>query len=633
MRFNRKSLHNNLCLWFLVGIILSACNRKLTPSATQPAVEITPTVMPAQTALPLRELTICTADEPDNLYLYGGFANRAKWNIFEAIYDGPIDVIDGQPVPVIVESIPSLENGGLVLLPAEVVAGQPIVDARGELAVLSAGVSVRPSGCQSSACAIIWDGSSPLNMDRMQLSFTFIENLRWSDGQPLTASDSLFSFTQSKIEPGTQQQWALDRTTDYQAPDATHVVWQGLPGFTTSNISPFLWLPLPQHQLGNLTREEFLAQGSAVTLPLSWGAYRVDGWAVGEQILLSANPAYFRAAEGLPAYDRLVFKFIPNADDALQAWKQGDCQVLDESYHLENGMDQILQDPAIDQADLHIIKGPSWSGLVFGITPAAYDDGYTPQYGDRERFFDDVRTRQAFAQCIDRQMIVDKLTWGLSEVPSDIFDFPGIGVPLAYDQEAGKALLEQAGWKDFEGDALTTRQAWGVAGVTNGTLLQLNLFTTTGGFNQQAATLISESLAGCGVELTLVTYPPEELFAPGPQGVLFGRQFDMALFAWAGRDQNTCAPYQGWQIPRQSNYWVGTNLGGFDEWVYDQACSDVSLSIDPGSLSTQLEALSNATPVIPVAYDLRVILVHSDIGFQVLDHNLRSAFSAIESAN
>ncbi len=614
-------------------MVLSACNPKVTPTSPQPEVEITPTVALEQTPLPPRELSICTADEPDNLYLYGGFVNRAKWNILEAIYDGPIDVIDGQAVPVIVESIPSLMNGGLVLLPTEVVAGQPIVDARGELSVLSAGVSVRPSGCQSSACALIWDGSSPLLMDIMQLTFAFIKGLSWSDGQPLTASDSHFSYTQSKIEPSTQQQWALDRTTGYQAPDATHIVWQGLPGFTTSNISPFLWLPLPQHQLANLTREELLAQGSAAILPLGWGAYRMDEWAIGEQVVLSANPAYFRVDEGLPPYDQLTYKFITSAEDALEAWKQGDCQVLDESYHLENRLEQILQDPAITQSDLHIIKAPSWSGLVFGITPAAYDDGYTPQYGDRERFFDDVRTRQAFAQCIDRQRIVDTLTWGLSEVPAGIFGISGIGIPMVYDPEEGKALLEQVGWKDFEGDDLTTRQAWGVAGVTNGILLQIHLATTAGGFNQLAANHIQESLAGCGVELTIDSYSPEEMFAPGPEGLLFGRQFDLALFAWAGGDQNTCALYQSWQTPRQANYWVGTNLGGFGDEVFDQVCSDVRLSIEAGTQSAQVEALNNSMPVMPITFDLRVILAHSDVGLSVIDHNLRSAFSAIESAN
>lgn len=43
------------------------------------------------------------------------------------------------------------------------------------------------------------------------------------------------------------------------------------------------------------------------------------------------------------------------------------------------------------------------------------------------------------------------------------------------------------------------------------------------------ANLIVQNLADCGIAVTHTSLPAEELYAPGPDGVLFGRQFDMRL--------------------------------------------------------------------------------------------------------
>jgi peptide/nickel transport system substrate-binding protein len=67
----------------------------------------------------------------------------------------------------------------------EVIAGDEVLDASGELAALSAGLRVLPSGCTSPDCAITWDGADALQMDRLVLRYRLLPGLTWSDGDAI----------------------------------------------------------------------------------------------------------------------------------------------------------------------------------------------------------------------------------------------------------------------------------------------------------------------------------------------------------------------------------------------------------------------------------------------------------------
>ena len=633
MRVSRVSAINLkikelLLLLVILSLGLAACK----PIGTQEGktqtttADATAVIEPTTTPTPLKELTVCMAQEPESLYLYDGRSNRSKWNILEALYDGPIDVIGGVATPVIIERIPSLENGDLSLQAVVVSPGQEIIDANGQLVVFKQGAFVRPAGCQRSDCAVMWDGKGEFSMDVMTLKFTLKADITWSDGKALTAADSVFSYQVAKDEATPGSRWAIHRTGSYAAEDERTIAWQGIPGFITSEISQFLWVPLPGHMLGELSAAELLADETANFSPLGWGAYRLAIWTRGEQITFSANENYFRAGESLPFYDRLIYKFIASTDEALSALDQGTCDILDESYTLENRFGALLTGQADDAWNLHILTGPEWDGLVFGIKPAAYDDGYTPQYGDRVDFFGDARTRQAFGYCIDRQRINAEVLLNV------MTDFPGITGPSTdlYNVEEGARLLDAVGWKDVDVDPTTPRQAWGVTGIPNGTAFSVQLLTTNSTMHTQTAHVIQGSLAACGVEVTWQALTPEELFAPGPEGALFGRQFDLALFAWATSGGNACGLYQGWQVPTKGNAWIGTNLGGYQNTGYDQACSDALLSLDANSADDLVELFYDQLPVIPISYRFRVVMTSREIEIDAQLFSDRSWLSAIE---
>jgi len=112
---------------FILLFILSACDLPAPDPSQIPQTETdiaTTESMPTDTPVPVppRKLTICMAEEPHSLYLYDGRNDKAKRNVLDALYDGPIDRVGYKLQAVILEEIPDLAGGGLRL---ETIAVQP----------------------------------------------------------------------------------------------------------------------------------------------------------------------------------------------------------------------------------------------------------------------------------------------------------------------------------------------------------------------------------------------------------------------------------------------------------------------------------------------------------------------------
>jgi peptide/nickel transport system substrate-binding protein len=237
------------------------------------------------------------------------------WSILEAVYDGPFDARGFTNQPVILEKIPSLADGDASLRPVSVQKGDVVVDVQGNPVALEVGTRVLPAGCSRPDCATAWDGTSPLSMDQLVVSFKLIADIKWSDGTPLTAADSVFSYHIAADPATPSYKYVLDRTYAYTAVDEQSVQWVGLPGFFEQRFGSFYWLPLPSHLLGNKSAADILADSSVNRSPLGWGPYVIQEWTAGDHITLRKNENYFRAAEGLPAFETLVFRFVGSAAD------------------------------------------------------------------------------------------------------------------------------------------------------------------------------------------------------------------------------------------------------------------------------------------------------------------------------
>jgi peptide/nickel transport system substrate-binding protein len=350
----------------------------------------------------------------------------------------------------------------------------------------------------------------------------------------------------------------------------------------------------------------------------------IQDWVAGDHITLLKNPYYFRAAQGYPKFDQLEFRFISDPNAAISELTAGRCDILDPSVHLDTqvALLQQMQEAGTIKASFAPGMAIEWLGL--GIVPATNDDGINLAKGDRPDILADLRTRQAIALCLDRQRVADTVLFGESSVP---LSFVPVDHPLynatvfsyKFDPTAGGQLLDQIGWKDLDANPATPRQAVTVKGVPAGTSLSLNYYSTPATQRRQVADILSQSLAQCGIGVKVGYYAQNDLYAPGPVGLLFGRRFDLIEYAMStDAVEPPCDWFTSNEIPYAVNHWVGTNVSGYKNADYDTACHAAHLAL-PGE-SSYADSFKQAQtifatdlPSIPLYYRLKVAASRADL--------------------
>jgi len=282
---------------------------------------------------------------------------------------------------------------------------------------------------------------------------------------------------------------------------------------------------------------------------------------------------------------------------------------------------------------LDVVSAPSDRGLRLDLGMAA-----VPDYRQAD-FFGDVRVRQAIAQCIDRQTIVDAVAYGLGVVPDSYLSpehplAPGVDVShWSYDPVAGRRSLEQAGWLDEDEDGVL--EANEVEGVRDGTPFEITLLTASeSAAAGQVARIVRANLADCGIRVHLESQPFDKLLAEGPQGPLFGRRFDLVVRDSRFASASQCARYLSWEVPAEAR-WDRPNYTGYSNPNYDTACQ-AALQALPGTARyveahRQAQAIfSTELPSIPLFVWPRVTVTRTRVQHLQLDPTSPSELWNIE---
>jgi peptide/nickel transport system substrate-binding protein len=634
------SLHRLALIFCGLLIILAglvACGSKPPTATALPAVSESAT--PSATAIPPRTLTICLGQEPASLFPVNNPSSAAR-AILEAVYGGPVNTNSYGYQPVILKDLPSLANGDAQLFQKSVYIGDEVVDATDTPVTLAVGTKIRPAGCRSDTCAVVYDGKGAIQMDQMQVTFRLLPGVTWSDGQPLTAQDSVYAYTLAADPSAVDPNYLVERTKSYEAAGTLTVQWWGKPGFIDSTYLTNFWPPLPSHLWNQIAAGQLADSPEPSHSPVGWGPYVIKEWVAGDHITLTKNPHYFRAAQGLPKVSTLTFRFIPDSAMAVSDLIAGRCDILDPSINLGGQVDLLRSMADKKQLQVSFATPPVMEQLAFGIRPAGYDNGY--QAGDRPDYFGDARVRRAVAMCIDRQKVVDSVLHGLSKVPASFVpaDDPVNNSTVAaysYDVPAANALLQQAGWQDTDNNPSTPRLAKGVQNVPDGTPLELNYITTGAAQRVQVSTVVADSLAQCGIKVTVNFLDQTALYAAGPGGALFGRNFDLAEFAMGSTStEPPCEWFTTAEIPNAANHWIGTNVSGYSNPAFDAACQSVQQSLLDEPMHAQAYQQAQAffagdLPVLPLYWRLEVAAARPEICHFSLDPTASTALWNIDA--
>jgi peptide/nickel transport system substrate-binding protein len=569
----------------------------------QRPADVVSTLTPKPIIAPLEKvLTICQAQEPNSLFLYDSSMLAAD-HVRHAIYENLITNLDFSYQPQGIEKLPSLADGDGAIEPVEVNHGDWVVDADNNVVQLAAGVILIDANGQR----IMADGSS-ITMSQLSATFT-LKPLIWSDGTAVSAADSVFSFEVNQATNSFRNMEKIARTAVYEATGDLTLRWVGLPGFLDQTYFLNVWSPLPRHELAQYEPDVLSGLAEVRERPLATGPFVVASWESGQQINLTRNPHYYLADEGFPRVDRVIFKFFPNSDELIANTLNGNCYIATQDSTNMGQIPFLREAAANGLLRLHITSGRVWEHIDFGINSAgAYGDG-----NGRPDWFEDVRVRQAMMMCTNRQQMVDELLYSAADIahaylpdthplmPDDLRRWP-------YDAAAANTLLNEAGLIDTDSD--------GFRNTADGTPFIITLHTTLGAELRPAVSQIfAQNMRDCRIEVAERLIPGSEMFAAGLEGPIFGRRFDLALFAWLAGTEPACSLWHSDSITGDQvdgfGGWTGSGNTGWRSEAFDTACGSARVAL-PGTAvyaTTHQDALrifAEELPVMPLFFRLRV---------------------------
>lgn len=616
----------------ITAVTLSACR---IPIEIEP-VTVTPVPAPLATEEPAtipaeptlfyagsKELVVCLPREPETLYRYGRIT-RVERAVLHGLYENDYTNLTFAHQPQGLVKLPNLAEGDAQWQQVTVRAGDRVVDVDGQVVQLALGDRVRGADGETAVFA-----GAPLVMSQLVADFQLQPRL-WADGKPVTAADSVFAFTVAAHPDTPTPKNKIERTASYTALDSSTTRWMGLPGFSDPTYFTNFWSPLPQHAWGSYTPAELLALPEAQRNPLGDGPFRVVEWVDGEYLRLEPNPFYYRAAEGLPRLESVVFRFLPDADRRMVQILTGQCDIVTQdavdfsqtTLFLEAAVGGVMQP--------YFQIGTVYEAISLGVN--SWDN-----YGDyrgRPDWFEDVRVRQALALCLNRQKMVGVLFDGRSslmhaQIPTIHPLFPPEIQTWPYDVAAANALLDAAGYYDTDHDGW--REDLG-----SGQPFQVRFTTTTEiGMNQQLAALVREDLRHCGIDVQVELLPVSQWYASGEESPLFGRRFDMGQIAWPVGEQSYCHLFASWEITGPAGRlnplsgapyrgWDGLNNTGWWLPAYDTACRKARELLPgmPGYLENFQETqilLAEQLPMIPLFMRAKLALANPQVRHFQLD--------------
>jgi peptide/nickel transport system substrate-binding protein len=260
-------------------------------------------------------------------------------------------------------------------------------------------------------------------------------NLKWHDGQPVTAEDIVFTIQrQQDSATASPRQADVAGVESVRAVDPQTVeVKLNRTGPSTVNALLEV-IPIPRHLLQNVQPAQMRFNAFSQK-PVGNGLFRFGSWTKGQQITVEANPD---APEGRPALDRIVIRVVPDATARLTQLLNGEADAMkispEQRAQLQNGRGVRLETAAQVR--------PGW--IAFNQQKAPVND---------------AAVRRAFLMAINRPQIVqaqfgEQGTPALSPIPPGLREHNADVRPIPADPNGAKQLLEQAGWRDANGDGI-----------------------------------------------------------------------------------------------------------------------------------------------------------------------------------
>jgi len=443
--------------------------------------------------------------------------------------------------------------------------------------------------------------------DLTSVTYNLLEGVLWSDGEPFTAEDVVFTW-----------QWVMDPANTSGSSEVYSVI-ENIEAaddlsFTVSFAEPNAnWFSphtggsygyvYPQHVLsaGPSAHEAFLAA------PTGTGPYVVESFTPGDQIIYimnenyrDPNKPYFATVNLKGGGDAAsAARSVLQTGDYDHAWNlQVEPQILDELA--EGGSGTLVIAPGNSVERIHV----NFSD------PNKEVDGQRSEKNTPHPFLTDPAVRQAINVGADRQTIAEQFYAIEGEPPvGNIltntmllgqFSTESPNTSWEFNVEKGKQILEEAGWV-MDGDVR----------AKDGVELRMTYATSINSVRQKTQAVIKQSLEEMGIKVQLQQVDAGVFFSGTNEQDINHMYVDINMYT-----NNPVSPFpvsymiswyagpDGSNIAQQSNNWQGQNYmryvnPEFDA-LYEQLLTETDLETAAGLLIQMNDIIINDAALVPL---------------------------------
>ena len=333
--------------------------------------------------------------------------------------------------------------------------------------------------------------SSWRRLDDRTYVFDLRQNVTFHNGKPLTAADVKFTYEsilQAKSRSPKRALLKPLQVIDQLGP-------YRLRFHLTAPHAPFL----EQFTLGIVPASSAEDGASSPAPPVGSGPFILESIRSGETVTLKANPSYWEEKPGIAG---LNFKVVPDAMVRVLEFKKGSIGFMQND--LEPDVLPWLKENTDAEIETH--QGTTFQYIGINLT---------------HPILKHKQVRQALALAIDRDRIIRHLIKDLGTPASGLLSplnwaYDGSARQWPHDPEKAKALLDEAGFRDPDGDGPLPR-------------FKLSFKSTNIDLRRRIAEALKEQLNSVGIELELRTYEWGTFFSDIKKG-----NFHLYSLAWVG---------------------------------------------------------------------------------------------------
>jgi peptide/nickel transport system substrate-binding protein len=375
--------------------------------------------------------------------------------------------------------------------------------------------------------------------DGLTWTFHLNEEARWHDGEDVTSEDVAYTFQRILDE---EQGLYIDyvrQIESIETPDEDTVV------FTTKEpsvqmLAMYVYI-LPKHIWEDVPADETKSFENSPAI--GSGPFQAVEWKKGQFARLEANPDYFR---GAPTLDEVIFQFYDNDDTMVQALRNGE---VDYISGIPINLFKSLENQ--EGIETNSAPDPGFTELGFNLyepSPEAIEEFDAPETSTGHPALLDPRVREAINWAIDEEQLTQRILQG-EGIPGSTLVPPALAkyhleIPESerqgFDIERSRELLEEAGWRDTNGDGTVDK---------DGEELQLRLFVRSEDKDTVTAGQFIEDWfeeAGIGLETKAIG-------DTALTDAIYAADYDMFIWGWSSDPDPdfilsvlTCDQIMGW---------------------------------------------------------------------------------------